>query len=246
MRPLLPVLLLLLAGCIDSAPNAPETEPDGDEPVVEEPWQAFFVNRTGNLGTAAITASQTEAFEVPNGTARMTINLLWQDPLAELELDLAGPEGAGGTYASPGDGRVKGDIPEPAAGEWVATIRGQNAINVDYTLVVYISPDDADLTVLQETVTIPAGSFFEINTQMDEGARISWDWTTDNDSPFNVHTHFDGEVQYLVELTADAHAGSVVQNRTGGLSLMWEADTPTTLTYRAWGAFEVDSYFPPR
>lgn len=243
MRRVLPLVMLLLAGCIDPATD--DRQPDATEPA-PEPWQAFFVNRTGDFGAVAISGTQDESFEVPNGTARMTINLLWQDPVASVELDLESPDGTLSTYATPGDGRIKGDLPNPTPGTWTAHIRASNAVGVSYSFSAFISPDGLGVTVLEETVTIAAGSFFEINTQMDEGARIHWDWTTDADSPFNVHTHFDDEVQYLVEVTASAHAGAITQNRTGGLSLMWEADTPTTLHYKAWGAFEVDSYFPPR
>jgi hypothetical protein len=65
---------------------------------------------------------------------------------------------------------------------------------------------------------------------------------------FNVHSHFDGQVQYLVEETAAAHNGTYTNDRAGGYSLMWEntGTVPITLQYRVWGDFVVDSYFPPR
>ncbi len=83
---------------------------------------------------------------------------------------------------------------------------------------------------------------------MPEGGTFHWDWTASQTVAFDVHSHFDDEVQYLVEKTTDADRGSYTNDREGGYSLLWEntGNAPVTLEYRVWGEFEVDSYFPPR
>ncbi len=248
MRGVIAILIALaLAGCTSDSTPDPTAQEDDVVEEVEEMWDAFFVNATGTAGAIGAQGTTGE-FEVPNGTGRLTVNLLWQTPAAQLSVQLSGPGDEGGLYASPGDGRVQGDIPEPTPGTWSYTVQAQRAASVPFTISFFVAPDDTLITVLEETVTVPANSFFEINTQMDEGARINWEWTADAASDYNVHTHFDNEVQYLVQETATEHSGSVVQNRTGGLSLMWEVagNAPIQVTYKAWGEFEVDSYFPPR
>ncbi len=253
MRILIVALLVTLAGC--TAP-ADDVAPEPDTPVETPPAaaEAFYVNFTGTLSRLPTgTASESFEFQVPNATGRMTATLLWSAAATEFVLDLAPEaEGAGhngGRYDAPGNGRVAGDLPEPSAGKWTATVTITEGVQADYTLTLFIAPDDTVQNVLSDSFVLASGQFFEINTVMPLNGTMHWDWHIEEgtDSAFNLHTHFDGEVQYLVEETTDAHAGKVVADREGGYSLMWENEgAPQTIVYRVWGDFEVDSYFPPR
>ncbi len=257
MRALFVATIILLAGCTSPEPQA---APDiaGEDPVPAEGilTEAAYSNFTGTLrslpGMAGTVSG--EVMVLPN-TGRITATLLWSDPLADLALtfvaqNASGEQHSGGTYDAPGAGRVAADIPAPATGAWTYTITGSNALDVAWDLIIFVAPDDAVTTVISESFFLAAGAFFEINTQMEDGASMSWAWTIaeESTSDFNVHSHFDGEAQYLVVESTTAHTGRIDVNRTGGYSLMWEnpGAVPQTIQYRAWGDFAVDSYFPPR
>lgn len=257
MRLILAALLVgaTLAGCADPAP-APEEAPEapGPAPAGDVLLGEAFHNATGTITSLPIAVEvHGGGFEVLPNTARIDATLLWSDPVAELSLELAAENGsadghAGGTFPASDEGTAVADIPGPALGAWSYTIHAENAVDVEWRLVVRMATDVNVSRVISDTVTIAAGQFFEINTVMPEDGKLSWDWTSSETSDFNVHTHFDDEVQYLVEESATAHSGHVVADREGGYSLMWEnpGAAPLSLTYTAWGAFEVDSYFPPR
>ncbi len=155
------------------------------------------------------------------------------------------------TLAVDGDaGRAEGILEAPVPGAWTATVESDAAVGVAWSLSVRMTPGAEGEAFLAETVVIPGGSFFEINTEMELNATLNWDWSTEEGTPvhFDVHSHFDDEVQYWVEMETAEHAGSFTNERTGGYSYLWEngGATPVRLTYRAWGGFVVDSYFPPR
>lgn len=211
-----------------------------------------YINNTGSLTSAPplIEDVATGTFSVPNDAVLLEATLIWSDPVASLRLDLdaARDQGnAGGSYGG-GDGRVEARIDGPTRGDWTYRVSGENAFNVGWELSIRLASVTADETLLSEQVTIAPGTFFEINTIMPEGASFHWDWTTTEVVAFDVHSHFDGEVQYLVEKTTDADVGHFTNDREGGYSLLWdnEGNVPVTLTYRVWGEFAVDSYFPPR
>ena len=91
---------------------------------------------------------------------------------------------------------------------------------------------------------------FEINTRMELHANASWTWQVLDgaEAAFNVHTHFDEEVQYLVEETGTSGEGRITAHRAGGYSWMWENNGPAPIRveYRLWGQYALDSYFPPQ
>lgn len=253
MRTVALAVLLLLAGCADPAPvEEPEEPMPPAEPVGLQ--EAKYVNFTGTLRSLPVLPDEEAGdLEVLPNTGRITATLLWTDPLAELSFHLDGPGTGGhdgGHYTAPGDGRAEADIPEPSVGDWTFRVVGENAMDVAWTLVVFMAPDDAVTTVLAERYLLPRGSFFEINTEMELNATMNWEWsiTDGSDSDFNIHTHFDDEVQYIVRETTSGHEGNVTADRAGGYSLMWEnpGAAPQTIDYRVWGQFTVHSYFPPR
>ncbi len=134
------------------------------------------------------------------------------------------------------------------AGVWSYVVTSDLALDVAWNLDAVMAVADEARTALAERFTIAPNTFFEINTQMPEGGTFCWDWTTAAPVVFDVHSHFDGEVQYYIERTNDGEYGCFTNEREGGYSLLWanEQASPVVLDYRVWGEFTVDSYFPPR
>jgi hypothetical protein len=189
-------------------------------------------------------------FRLPQNVGKMQAIMTWDDEVAELDLTIMGPA-SGLDVKVVEAGKVTIKVIDPAAGEYEFVITGSNAIDVDWQLNVHVSPRDGQLERITDTVTVPPGTqvnFFEINTEMPLAGNMSWTWHAREGLPiaFNVHTHFDGEVQYLVEKTAVEDDGMITADRTGGYSLMWEntGAVPVRLTYEVWGNFVVESYFP--
>jgi hypothetical protein len=212
-----------------------------------------YTNVTGSLTSIppALTQESQGTFDVAADSVVLDATLTWSDAAASLGLWIeAQGDGAGdpgGFFAGSG-GRAEAHVDGPVVGDWRYRVTGQNAVNVGWQLSIRSATVTGHEVLLSETVTVPPGSFFEINTEMDAGASFRWDWTASARVHFDVHSHFDGEVQYHVEKQTTSDAGSFRNERAGGYSLLWanEGGAPVTLQYRVWGAFEVDSYFPPR
>lgn len=217
-----------------------------------------YIHASGTVtGVGPVNQPATGTFQVPRGTAFLSVSVAWSDPLAQLQLQLNYVQEASGrngsTEGSMGFGGADGiseTIESPVWGAWEYVIEGTNAVDVAWTLVFALQPLEGQITTLSETLQVAPGAFFEINTVMDEGKDICWDWdiVEGEDVHFDLHTHFDDEVQYLVEQTAASGSACWTSERGGGHSLLWEAlgTAPVTLRYTVWGEFDVDSYFPPR
>lgn len=225
---------------------------DTDDPVEviedESGEHTGFHNATGTLtSTLAAPQASTGAVRVDDVFTQVQATLLWSPAQYDLSLSLEGADGEVHAAESDGDGRRAMTVPV-APGTMRYTIDSDFAVNAQWELSLIFSSLAGDGTFLSERVTIASGTFFEINTQMPEGSTFHWDWVASDVVAFDVHSHFDGEVQYLVERETDADRGSFTNDREGGYSLLWEntGSTPVTLEYRVWGEFEVDSYFPPR
>ena len=208
-----------------------------------------YHNATGQLTSTALTPrTVTGAFDVVNGTGNLQAALLWDQADFTLELLLFGPDGQPAGAPEAASGRIGLSVDGPSAGAWRYEIRADLAFDVAWDLSVRLAPEAGDETLMADTLTIAPGNFFEINTQMPRNGTIAWDWSIreGDDVAFNLHSHFDDEVQYLVEETTDAHHGAYTNDREGGYSLMWEntGSTPLTLRYRAWGDYTLDSCFP--
>lgn len=187
-------------------------------------------------------------FRVPGNVRVLVATLTWSDSVATLDISLDGPAGADLGTKLTQQGSVTIRLLSPTPGDYAYTISGSNAVNVAWDLNVNLVPRDTGLNRISHTATVAPGDFFEINTDMPLHGNISWQWSVDEgiEVPFNLHTHFDGEVQYEVQLTAAAHEGHFEAHREGGHSLMWEntSDSTLSVTYVVWGDFQVDSYYP--
>lgn len=225
-------VVLALAGCTDAdtdRPDIPETPTEG-----EAIGEAVYFNETGTLTTLPFAGTSSVGnFEMPNGTAAYA-NFAGEG----LELVLTDP--AGGQHGV-------GVIPV-IPGTWGWSVGGDLAVQTAWSFSIQVTTGEVYTGFLYETVSVTPGQFFEINTQMPLGGTFCWDWASGADLAFDVHSHFDDEVQYLVELTASENKDCFTNEREGGYSLLWEngGATPVGLTYTVWGDFEVDSYFPPR
>lgn len=224
----------ILGGYAQITPIGGE-EPERDD--VEEQAtgpRELFANATGVLTTTPIApATATGTFDMPV-VQHARANFIGDG----LTLALTAPDG--GTHGP-------GDLPMQP-GTWAYEVSGTFALQTDWSLSVQMTQSETGNGYLAETVTVPGAQFFEINTLMPENGTFCWDWTSSADVVFDVHSHFDGEVQYLVQYTASDGRGCFTNQREGGYSLLWDNQgaAPVSLTYTVQGDFEVDSYFPPR
>ncbi len=218
------------------------------EPADPPALDTLYYNSTGRLTTSLLVdRSASTTFFVPAGYLALNTILTWDGPQT-LDLTLLDPSGESAGQPESAAGQVKILVELPAAGVWTAVVSSDLAADVAYSLSTTVSPAEGSQNVLTSTVTLSPGVFYEINTHMHEGATIHWDWSILEEQAvhFDVHTHFDDEVQYVVDETVAQHRGNLTADRTGGYSLLWENEgaAPLTLRYRVWGEFELDSIFP--
>lgn len=221
-----------------------EEEPDGHahgEPGV------LFHNATGQLTSSPVAPSaSTGTFQVPNGTASFEATLTWTPTQTPLRLEFTSPSGSTVTVPNTAGGTIAAERFAPQEGPWTYSIGSDLAVNVAWTLSVRMETAPMAEEMLGGSVTIPPGRFFEINTQMEEGAMFWWAWTSSEPVHFDVHSHFDGEVQTHAAEDAASGDGEFTNGRAGGYSLLWEntGTQPATLDYLVWGDFVLDSTVP--
>lgn len=228
------VVASILGGYAQITPVEGEEE-DGGAATQTPPIRGLqFANATGTLTSLPLAPTTETGTFVMDEVISASALFIGED----LELNLVAPDGS--THGA-------GTLPV-IPGQWQYEVSAQIALAVQWSLSVEMTTGDASTGYLQETVTIAPSQFFEINTQMPGNGTFCWDWTTTADVAFDVHSHFDGEVQYLVEKTASEDRGCFTNDREGGYSLLWANENAAlvSLTYTVWGQFEVDSYFPPR
>lgn len=224
--------------------DAPIGEPDdgGDGPTVE------YYNATGQLTSTALQpASATGSFVVGNGTVLLEATLIWSPTQYLLTLGLANEGMTSETTAGAASaGRATIEFDAPAAGPWTYTVSSDLAVNAAWTLSIRMSVVADDEELLAGSRTIPPGQFFEINTEMENRTSFYWSWSASGTVHFDVHSHFDDEVQYHIDEDAASGRGNFTNNRAGGYSFLWEntGALPVTLDYRVWGDFTLDSVFP--
>jgi hypothetical protein len=210
-----------------------------------------YHNATGQLTSTPVQpAASTGSFRVPNGTVLLEATLIWTPTQYSLRLGLTDPQGqtvqtqpmASATPA----GSLSVEVGAPALGTWTYEIGSDFAVNAAWTLSVRMSVVGEDEELLAGTRTIPPGQFFEINTEMENRTSFHWSWSASATVHFDVHSHFDDEVQTHVDEDAADGRGNFTNDRKGGYSLLWEntGTLPVTLDYRLWGEFTLDSVFP--
>ena len=214
-----------------------------DGPTVE------YHNATGQLTSTALQPSaSTGSFRVPNGTVLLEATLIWTPTQYSLRLGLVDPEGntmqtAAGAMSA---GSLSFEVDAPKQGEWTYSVESDLAINAAWTLSVRMSVLSDNEELLAGTRTIPPGQFFEINTEMENQTSFYWAWSASGTVHFNVHSHFDDEVQDHVDEDGEGGRGNFTNSRKGGYSLLWQNDgaLPVSLDYRVWGDFTLESVFP--
>ncbi len=209
-----------------------------DDPLPSEGRTYTF---SGSLtSTAAAPRTQSGTFDVPAGIDSMTATLTWTPAQFDLSVLLTDPNG------DHVEARPSAEIQGPAPGQWRYVVRSDLAVDASWELTIVVG--DGAPNLLANTILLNPGVFYEINTMMDNNATIYFQWTIVEDAEvdFNLHTHFDDEVDYPIRYTAASGAGNYTAQREGGHSLMWEnpGGTPLRLQYRVWGDYELDSIFP--
>jgi hypothetical protein len=205
-----------------------------------------YHNATGQLTSTPLQpASSTGSFRVPNGTVLLEATLLWTPAQYGMRIELADPNGTA-TTTSGTEGSLSAVTDAPDLGTWTYEIGSDLAINAAWTLSIRMSVVSGEEEFLAGSRTIPPGQFFEINTEMENRTTFYWSWSASGTVHFDVHSHFDDEVQYHVDESASSGRGNFTNQRAGGYSFLWEntGALPVTLDYRVWGDFTLDSVFP--
>lgn len=146
-------------------------------------------------------------------------------------------------------GEINGDVQitvqDPSPGTWQYRVAADAGVQASWELTVsVIGPEGVHLI---DTVSIAPGDFYEINTVMEEGADMRWEWNEENGTeiPFNVHIHTAAGVDYPVQGEWSSHSGTYIADEDGGVSIMWEAPSggSAVVSYHVWGNFTVHSIF---
>ncbi len=229
-----------------------------------------FEGASYSFSGAAQTGSPTQgSFDVDRGATVLDIVFLAVTPAPlfgnlptnpfVFTLTLTAPDGT--VYTNQTDPTATGDLAgapvperridftlqEPAVGAWTFQVTADAGAGVGATWELSVGVAGPDGFVLTGSVTKAAeDGFCEINTNMLAGDSLAWNWTTSPHTPihFDVHTHFDGDVQYLVDDDAmHEHAGNITADRDGGYSLLWENNGQSTvdIIYRITGEFRIHS-----
>ncbi len=229
-----------------------------------------FEGATYSFSGAAQTGSPTQGvFDVGQGATVLdivflgvidtpTFGALPTNPFV-FTLTLTAPDGT--VYTNQTDPTATGDlagapVPErridltlenPQSGGWTFDVSADAGAGAGASWELSVSVAGLEGFVLSDVVAKDAGDgFCEINTNMIEGDVLSWNWTTSPQTPihFDVHTHFDGEVQYLLDDDAIAsHAGNITAHRDGGYSLLWQnnSNNSVQISYKVSGEFRIHS-----
>lgn len=210
-----------------------------------------YHNATGQLvSTPFAPGESSSSFEVPAGSTDLEATLIWTPTVANLQVVLEEPDGDVAFQVGGADGQQEGSLgSQPAPGRWTYRITTSDPVaSIDWDLTLRMPQAAGNQSVMSGTIVIAPGAvnFYEINTVSPLGGTLHWDWTASAAVHFDVHSHFDDDVQYPVTMTASEHAGSYTNERQGGYSYLWQNDGPVavTVTYRVWGDWELDSVFP--
>lgn len=247
------ILLAAVLGALTQVvPPAAADAGDGMDGDGEMPPDASaevrYENATGQLTTTPLApTTSTGDFEVRPGTAVLEARFLWSPEQYALSIDLIEPDGGLEATLSDSDGAAEATVEEPAVGVWTYVVRADVAVNAEWTLSLRMAPAAANEVLMADTTTIAPGAFFEINAVAKVNHTLSWSWSTDGPVHFDIHTHFDDEVQYAVaEDGSGGSSGTYTVVRDGGHSYLWEntGTLPVTLRYRVWGPWEFGSVAP--
>lgn len=259
--PLLALLALALAGCVD-APGAAVTE---KEPVGGDaaPWQRVHPF-DGALGPLATTARH--PFEVPAGSAQIEAVLTWREPAAQLGfrlLDEAGEEAAAGWGEAPTRAYVTTTRPV-TAGNWTLEVFSERAVAADYAATIKVTSDAPDHGPIATTFVIPPQNparalppearaplpsvaprdYAEVNLNMEPGDAFEFSWTATSPVYFNVHYHgADGTTERPIEERAEALEGSFRADMTEVYALLWrnEGTSEVEVTMDLQGSYRLHS-----
>ncbi len=193
----------------------------------------------GTITTDPQGGAESGTFTVPPGARSIEAVLTGSSGLpldpSQLTLTLRDPTGAATSDTSPQDGnapRIEMTIDRPLAGTWAFVVRGDVAAATAWALDIEVQQGEM---VVEDTVTLAAGSALVIELDMLQGTRFSWNWAASDHVAWEVS---DGEP--VTSSHRDGDTGQHIAGRDGIHTLTWRADADVELTYRIQGAFFVE------
>jgi len=137
-------------------------------------------------------------------------------------------------------------------GDWRFIVTATRAFAERYTLHVTVLHSAGAGNLINRTVTVAPGEFFEANLLMGSGSSIEFEWTILNSTTrkvhFDVHRHPEGrDPEYPVQGEFNAYRGNYTHpGGTQGPSLLWEngGTDDVAIRMRITGDFTVHSYHP--
>lgn len=192
-------------------------------------------------------------FLVPEGTDLLVVEVRWTMEQAEFAVNVADASGAPlqGTETTSVTTMTWKHEGTLAQGTYVIDVSSEQSLQETYSLTVRAVQSLGGANVVQASVPVATGEFFEVNLLMPTGSNISWAWWLEDENEtiyFDVHLHPGDEVTYPVQGEWSQHNGTYTHDgSTQGPSLLWaNEDHPhaMTVSYKVWGDFAVHSYFP--
>lgn len=182
-------------------------------------------------------ASSTGKMQVPSQAVFLDVETTWAGSASQAAFAFTDPTGT--VYELQGDDDAR-FLAVP--GEWTYTVEASFAASEAWELSVdFVGIGTGQL--LDQAVLVGPDRFYEINTIAEQGIEICWLWSSAADVEFDLHTHFDGQLEYLYQETTHADRGCYTTQREGGHSLLWyNGGSPSVaVDLRVWGDFELAS-----
>jgi uncharacterized membrane protein len=262
---LLAAVLGAVAGNVDLAADLGQSPPlssmdDGHAAHGEAQVLAEFSTSGVITGTPGQPGVHDDYVTVPEGADRITVVLTWSTASAqglspvEMSVGLKDGEDQPVTGQETRVDRALTVVVPPERvrpGRWTVSVVSERAVQESYELHVTAVRSEGHGNVINRTVRVEPGTFFEANLLMESGQSISFEWallnTTTRKVHFDVHMHEGEQVRYAVNGDYNAYDGNYTHTGpTQGPSLLWEngGSDAVEIHVRVTGEFAVHSYHP--
>lgn len=242
---------LVIPGVMDDEMDDPLGGLDGSGGAERYVWTNASVTLTGTpLGGD----TQEVPLQVSALASEILVVVTWTNDRLAVTGRLVDPSG------EVADERTRGDDPirptnslELAAladqvvpGQWKVVLTTERAVQESVSVSARVTESGSGLRVLEDTITITAGNFGELNFYMDEGDWFNHTWHVEEGPAvdWDIHSHPDAAtVNVHEEGNGKSGSGNFTAGPDGIYSILWIApdNEDVTLHYRVAGVYRVHS-----